>query len=412
SISSFLGATTDSLRLAHASAVSRQVLGMYEMEELEDLRQQVQLSELLRVIPYGRQTDHSAHTLYVYLLGVYLFLWCRTIRESIATHLGEKPDSKDLVERFLFRWVYASLLHDVGYVFQGRAKEELRAVDRMFSPTSIILTLCDEAAPIRHNLADRLHGRKWNPGFASIDFPEVMLDRLRHLPWGSDLGIQSLDAFVIFARFSGNKRPGFVHEVEKYAYHVATTGYDGLSHGTLDHGVGSGLFLLMYSSYWYWMAVAMNRDGPFQGYDLDEYFKKDIVPACFAAASHNLIKRHAPTDKPAAVHDPILYLGILCDELQKWDRFPAGEDHLRDLDKFKDYCCDSEGILLVHVDGKTLIEFPTVALSDSVHDCVSRIESPDEWVTIGHRREGGVSSDVVTTPAGSLQDPLQTGDDV
>ena len=41
-----------------------------------------------------------------------------------------------------------------------------------------------------------------------------------------------------------------------------------------------------------------------------------------------------------------MYLGVLCDELQKWDRFPAGERYLRDLKSFEEYCTDSERIKL------------------------------------------------------------------
>ena len=84
SIEAFLGATTDSVRLVRASQVSRHILSEYDMAELEDLRSTVQASELLRVIPYARQTDHSAHTLYLYLLGIYLFFSCKTLRSGIA----------------------------------------------------------------------------------------------------------------------------------------------------------------------------------------------------------------------------------------------------------------------------------------------------------------------------------------
>lgn len=62
----FLNSTTDSIRLFSASRLCRAILDIFDLDEIEDLRLQVQLSELLRVIPYGRQTDHTAHTLYVY----------------------------------------------------------------------------------------------------------------------------------------------------------------------------------------------------------------------------------------------------------------------------------------------------------------------------------------------------------
>jgi hypothetical protein len=136
-LESFLDATTDSVRLVRASKASREILHEYDMDEMEDLRSAVQASELLRVIPYPRQTDHSAHTLYLYLLGIYLFFACAPLRARIAEFLNEEDKSPTLVARFLFQWAFASLLHDIGYIFHGRSKNELRAVDRMFRPSTI-----------------------------------------------------------------------------------------------------------------------------------------------------------------------------------------------------------------------------------------------------------------------------------
>src|SRR5438128_2685835 len=105
SIDSFLAATTDSVRLVRASKVSRQVLAHYNMAELEDLRAEIQASELLRVIPYSQQTDHSAHTLYLYLLGLHLFFESQALRKEIAKFLKEKDETPELVEHFLYLWV-------------------------------------------------------------------------------------------------------------------------------------------------------------------------------------------------------------------------------------------------------------------------------------------------------------------
>src|SRR5262249_5343522 len=136
-IEQFMNSTTDSVRLVRASQASRKILQVYDLEELEELRSTVQLSELLRIIPYARQTDHSAHTLYVYLLGIYLFFACSPLRKGIATFLKEQDNSRPLLIRFFFQWVFASLLHDIGYLFQGRSRSEIRAADRMFRPSTI-----------------------------------------------------------------------------------------------------------------------------------------------------------------------------------------------------------------------------------------------------------------------------------
>jgi hypothetical protein len=66
-------------------------------------------------------------------------------------------------------------------------------------------------------------------------------------------------------------------------------------------------------------------------YDLRN-LETSIVPACRAVAFHNI----QPTvccagqkiPKITQDSEPLTYLSVLCDELQIWDRSPAGIEHL------------------------------------------------------------------------------------
>ena len=341
-IESFLSATTDSVRLIRASKASSAILGEFDMEELEQLRATVQASELLRVIPYSRQTDHSAHTLYLFLLGIYLFFACAPLHAGIATFLKETKDPARLISRFLFQWAFVSLLHDIGYVFQGRSKNEIRAVDRYFRAATITSLMGNASATLKRAVRKNFSELEIKP-FEPLENAEDMLSALRYMPWGERAGFDK-DAFETFYSAGPQDQQITSDDLEEYAYRVASTGYDGFSEGTVDHAIASGLFLLRYSSLWYWLAAKNGFDGEVFAPYRQNYKSEDIACACFATAAHNLIGAHAKPIKLEFEKNPIMYLGVLCDELQKWDRFPAGERHLVDLSSFEKHCTDSERI--------------------------------------------------------------------
>jgi hypothetical protein len=390
-IESFLDATTDSVRLVRASKASRKVLAKYQLDELEDLRSSVQASELLRVIPYSRQTDHSAHTLYLYLLGIYLFFACAPLRAGIAKFLNEKDKSPELVARFLFQWVYASLLHDIGYIFQGRSKNEIRAVDRMFRPSTITRLMGPCSDHLKRAVSRTIRNSAMKP-FEPVQNPEDMIGLLRHMPWGKQANFAD-DIFETFSVYGygvhKTKAPDAPQItggiLEEYAYGVASGGYDGFSEGTVDHAVASGLFLFRYSTFWYWLAKEHDFEGPFEVFQGKGYPAADIVFSCLATAAHNLIgdqgKQYGPLDFDK---NPLIYLGVLCDEIQKWDRFPAGERHLVDLNSFEEHCTDSERITVEGAwDGeKVIFRFKEQKLADKVNDSLKRLSGSDQFVQI------------------------------
>jgi hypothetical protein len=387
----FLSATTDSVRLVRASQASRSILEEFDMEELEELRAEVQASELMRVIPYGRQTDHSAHTLYLYLLGLYLFFACKPLRTKLATFLGEPDQSEKFVQKFLFQWMFVSLLHDVGYIFHGRPKNEIRAIDRMFR-SSTITRLLDATDGLKQRVNKQILQQQIRP-FETIQNPEDMLSLLRLIPWGKAVGLSD-DGFETLSVYGPDNQQVTGSMLEDFAFQVASSGYDGFSEGVVDHAVASGLFLLRYSTFWFWLAKENNFEGPFANFKGNGFPKGypagDVVSACLATAAHNLIgpygRKYGPLDIDS---NPLMYLGVICDELQKWDRFPAGERHLIDLDSFEEHCTDSERIELNGAwDGdKVVVRFTEPKLADKVKEALKRLESVERFVLINPTTE-------------------------
>jgi hypothetical protein len=105
----------------------------------------------------------------------------------------------------------------------------------------------------------------------------------------------------------------------------------------LDHGVCSGLLLLMASTYYYRLYVAAQEhkgSHPLvrrflrSGTISDGFWWTGIVWATAATALHNIQQMADLTkidrDWPGAIalsEDPLAYLGIMVDVIQEWDRY-------------------------------------------------------------------------------------------
>jgi hypothetical protein len=86
-------------------------LGPYPLLETLDVREREGLF-------YREYRDHAAHQLMVYILGLYIYHQCRPIRHAIHEELGGQAGSDETENRFIRRWLAASIVHDVGYVFE------------------------------------------------------------------------------------------------------------------------------------------------------------------------------------------------------------------------------------------------------------------------------------------------------
>jgi hypothetical protein len=131
-----------------------------------------------------------------------------------------------------------------------------------------------------------------------------------------------------------------------YGEQVARKGYvsKNPTPGCVDHAVASGLLLFQYTSYWYWlMCQAEEQDKSLYNklrgkheYKI-EYLQHEVVPACQAVAYHNVQSAVAGAErilkKVTLKKHPLLYLAILCDELQNWDRYPAGDELFINIQK-------------------------------------------------------------------------------
>jgi len=365
----FFNATSDAERLVAAELLAKIILIRNDMQDMAILRREVRTLELMRAISYPRQTDHSAHTVYVFFLGIWLYANC----PSIASAFGERYlwYGNPLID-FVFPWEFAGLLHDIGYIFSEPANvtpSSRRLAERFFQTASLTAQLQPRNPDCATDFLEfMVFIRKltrdvpWEwPFYCSGDCSD-QLNSLRRLPWLSHFN-EDVDAFGLFHRHKPASTIG-ADGLEVYAYSVAESGYDGHSVGQVDHAIASALFLLQWSTYWYWLAdrtKGVNQDwyelyfckseetGQ-QRYNYDfTNVTKLMVPTLYSVACHN-IQTSRPEGRrllPIRLHDdPLAYLSILCDELQKWDRFPAGNSHIHNLEDFAESSLVSEDIQL------------------------------------------------------------------
>ncbi|UGY17059.1 hypothetical protein HAP48_0006365 [Bradyrhizobium septentrionale] len=125
----FLTATMDEVRLTTSGRVVQSILNMIELADSIQFRDAVQPREISGMIEYEKQRDHSSHTLYNYLLGWYFFVHSERLRDALAVEFAKRgiPAVRNHpVEGFRtdaaffgFIWQYVSILHDIGYMFEG-----------------------------------------------------------------------------------------------------------------------------------------------------------------------------------------------------------------------------------------------------------------------------------------------------
>jgi hypothetical protein len=90
----FLTATMDEVRLATSSRVALDILNTIGISDAAHFREAVLRRELSGNIAYSRQRDHSAHTLYNYLLGWYFFTHSPPLRKALTKEFEKRGVSK------------------------------------------------------------------------------------------------------------------------------------------------------------------------------------------------------------------------------------------------------------------------------------------------------------------------------
>jgi len=330
---------SDIQRVQIAEKLAEKILLISEFSDLVPLRSLVATLEIKRLINYDKQTDHTAHTVYLFLLGIWVYDNVTVLRKKIDLSINSsKP-----IKMFIFQWIFASLLHDVGYLFYDYSKSNNKIYwekfDGMFQDTYMpkylfkriekngddLEKLCSEFA--NQYAQELIH--------SNCSDTEELLRQLNSIPWIDYIMEKKNSGLELLLSLNDKDK-----ELIKFANYIATRGYpytkenkseDKKQHRPeIDHAVASGLMLLKYTSVWYWLYKKAKDENKDLYKELNnnykypkEVFKKHVIPACRAVAYHNMSNFICNYNE-----EPLLYLAILCDELQMWDRFLSGPKYI------------------------------------------------------------------------------------
>src|SRR5438067_4563195 len=118
---------TDEDRAYFAESLSDTILRITDLKDAIWFRKGVLRKETLGLTNSARHRDHSVHTLHNYLLGWYFFVHGKTIRDEFTSAFKGRGFSYTNAYGFSLAfgelWCFASLLHDVGYLFEGQVPE-------------------------------------------------------------------------------------------------------------------------------------------------------------------------------------------------------------------------------------------------------------------------------------------------
>ncbi|MEK4510151.1 hypothetical protein [Paenibacillus sp. FSL K6-2524] len=319
---------SDIQRIQKAEALAERILELTDFSDLVPIRSGVATLEIKRRISYDKQTDHTAHTLYLYLLGIWVYDNIPSLRKPI----DDSIQSSNPIHMFLFQWTYASLLHDIGYLFSQELEKDAgespyaSIFDNIFNLDSIKRyagVLSEENSMKLEELWRTFEEKYKITSISTINSKPDIIHQLDHIPWLVDLGLKTNSGLDALMETNIEEMT-----VRDFALFMATKGYSGNT--VVDHGVASGLMLLKYSSIWYWICNEAQQKYLSLYEELTKNYKyplkvfiRHVIPACKATAYHNLTNT-----KFNLTDNPILFLAVLCDELQVWDRFLSGHKYI------------------------------------------------------------------------------------
>ena len=96
---------------------SKATLKLNYIDDWEYFRDSIVKREINNVISFEKQRDHASHTVYNYLLGYYIYNNSPYVKNLFTDH-SKIRKLKDISD-FESLWPFASLLHDIGYMFEG-----------------------------------------------------------------------------------------------------------------------------------------------------------------------------------------------------------------------------------------------------------------------------------------------------
>lgn len=421
----FLNASMDEVRLFHAEQAAEKILQLSDIDDSSYFRKAVLLRELTASMGYEKQRDHAAHTVHNYLLGWFFVLNSTVIREEVKRQFTWRLGAGCVVKQFTGIWGIPSLLHDIGYLFEGsvRSNELSLGSDMALKGAKYANEFFShhfwEAMKVQtkgeKDCIQKLAGV--NPPSISGNSIIEIADALRQLPAlraiQKELDKSALnkgkhgecpqlefDAFRLWEqnyRYFGNTTMADrVGRLRTSYEELLTRGLPKLAVRVLDHGVSGALLQLQVSAFWFEVFFQLRDheaipkldarvkelfcERPEAKVDIDiEWFWAAIVWNTAAVAFHNIAQTGETwpgtpvgVDLRISVEDDVLtYLGILVDVLEEWDRYSMHRNSV--FTGVKSLPVQSKDVDLgAESDGRIIIKYPNVDIANDVRKAMNK----------------------------------------
>ncbi len=266
-------------RYYYADRIVDNFLGTHDTEEFNEFRRSLTKLEIDGRL-FSNYRDHTNHTLLVFILGTYLYEKLDKFREyyrlqcardrKIDPRIPRPEDIDEVDRRFVFDWLYVSLLHDIGYTFSQIDEEESEENNRLLSRALKIMDPFfnqylrfwfppEERAEIEQDVID-LHDFLG----MCMEVPKINSDRriqdenlrkvvqwLTFCPYFKELSREhnSTDSFEILGNYSKAFSPNQSGMLKKYFALLAEGSEDEENVRVFDHGILSALIYMKLVSF-------------------------------------------------------------------------------------------------------------------------------------------------------------------
>jgi len=254
--------------------------GTHDTEEFNEFRRRLTKLEIEGRL-FSNYRDHTNHTFLVFILGAYLYEKLSKFREYYRVQCGRDrrldpsiPEEKDfdkVDDNFLFRWLYVSLLHDIGYTFSYVDEENsesrssllpmvFRKMEPFFNHYIRYWFPSEERSKFEDDVVD-LHALLG----MHMEFPEIkdkgkiseeelqqIIEWLVFCPYFKELSsdIESTNSFEILQAYSKSFSPLHSKLLKEYFTLLATKGSGvGYEKRIFDHGILSALVYMKLVSF-------------------------------------------------------------------------------------------------------------------------------------------------------------------
>jgi len=380
----FLYSSLDETRLFYGNLCSEAVLEFLDTKSLMFFRKALLRRELSAEIDYQKQRDHSAHTVHNFLLGWYIFSnssdFKKYFYESIKVRNFPKINAP-VSYWFGNLWTYVSLMHDIGYLFEGSLlplSTEHQSI-RVNNGAAILQEYYTQRIWREYGMSSA-HDKQLILSLANVSLPDVPTGTLASIANGLRV-VGSLESLreKVLQETAENQHP--CEEIIKMQYGLPKDAFDlwrvyheyhgltgmvdrinnmedafealiwegmpGNGIRLVDHGVAGGLLLLQVLTFIYqlyhgmpdsvpsnsdeykaWIRYQKSKETNGIAFPAHFWWKSHVWATC-ATALHSVlqIKKQQPQQtifesSPLGVEeDPLAYLGILVDILEEWDRY-------------------------------------------------------------------------------------------